>query len=64
MPIIFYIFWKTLVTSDLSSACTSAIGRQPHDIRVSNRYPRHHRVLYILLYSSMYLLITTTVIFI
>ena len=40
------MFRKTLVTSHLSSACTSATGRQPHDIRVSNRYPRHHRVLY------------------
>ena len=28
------------MTSDLSSARTSATGRQPHDIRVSNRYPR------------------------
>ena len=27
------------MTSDLSSARTSATGRQPHDIRVSNRYP-------------------------
>ena len=53
------MFRNTLVTSDLSSACTSATGRQPHDIRVSNRYPRHHRVLYILLYSSMHFLITT-----
>ena len=33
-------FRETLVTSDLSSARTSATGRQPHDIRVSNRYPR------------------------
>ena len=55
------MFRKTLVTSDLSSACTSATGRQSHDIRVSNRYPRHHRVLYILLYSSMHLLITAVV---
>ena len=28
------------MTSDLSSARTSATGRQPDDIRVSNRYPR------------------------
>ena len=28
------------MTSDLSSARTSASGRQPHDIRVSNRYLR------------------------
>ena len=28
------------MTSDLSSARTSATGRQPHDIRVSNRCPR------------------------
>ena len=28
------------MTSDLSSARTSATGRQPHDIQVSNRYPR------------------------
>ena len=27
------------MTSDLSSARTSATGRQPRDIRVSNRYP-------------------------
>ena len=61
MSIVFYMFRKTLVTSDLSSACTSATDRQLHDIRVSNRYPRHHRVLCILLYSSMHLLITTVV---
>ena len=34
------MFRETLVTSDLFSACTSATGRQPHDIRVSHRYPR------------------------
>ena len=34
------MFPETLVTSDLSSACNSATGRQPHDIRVYNRYPR------------------------
>ena len=34
------LFRETLVTSDLSSACTSATGRQPHVIPVSNRYPR------------------------
>ena len=28
------------MTSDLSSVRTSANGRRPHDIRVSNRYPR------------------------
>ena len=28
------------MTSDLSSARTSATGRQPHNIRVSNHYPR------------------------
>ena len=34
------MFRETLETSDLSSARTSATGRQPHDIQVSNRYPR------------------------
>ena len=39
------MFRKTLVTSDpLFSACTSATGRQPHDIRVSNRFPRQMAV--------------------
>ena len=32
-------FREKFVTSDLSSARTSAPGRQPHGIRVSNRYP-------------------------
>ena len=34
------MFRETLETADLSSARTSATGRQPHDIRVFNRYPR------------------------